>query len=65
MLNYCAECGTFVLCLWGKRHNAAPFRCAESGTVKFINMTNFVLEGSHFCGDLNSDPFSPLRLSIL
>lgn len=65
MLNNCAESGTVVLCLWGKRHNTALFHCAESGTVRFVNMTNFVLEVSHFGEDLNSDPLSPLRLSIL
>ena len=65
MCKYCAEYGTAVLPLQGKRHNAVPFRCAENGTVDFLNITNFVLEVSHFCDDLKSDPLSPLRLSIL
>ena len=65
MCKDCAECGTAVLLLWGKRHNAVLFSCAENGTVEFLNMTIFVLEDSHFCDDLKSDPLSPLRLSIL
>ena len=64
-MKYCAEYGTSMLWLWGKRRNAVLFSCAESGTCKFLNMTNFVLEASHFYSDLKSDPLSPLRLSIL